>query len=281
MNLSPGPQVIHRVAHHHSAPRLAPAGPPPADRGVSVRTILDVPYAEGGDARHKLDLYLPDRVAFPVVVFAHGGGWVSGDKVFYGHLGHFFAKHGVGAVLVNYRLSPRVRFPAPAQDLARAFAWTAQHVPAYGGDADRLFLCGHSAGGHLASLLATDEGYLRAECLSLEHVRGVIPISGVYVIHWNVVLYGVGALFRGVDKAAASPFRNVKPGCPPFLIAYAEREVWTLAGQAVRFHERLLVNHCRSRLTVAAGENHRSIIDNLVLPSSEFGQDIVRFISGV
>jgi acetyl esterase/lipase len=239
-----------------------------------------VPYTEGGGPRNKLDLYLPDRPIFPVVVFVHGGAWVSGDKAFYSHVGGFFAKHGIGAVVVNYRLSPQVRLPAPVQDVARAFAWTHRHIAAYGGDPDRLFLCGHSAGGHLVSLLATDDRYIRAEHLSLEHVRAVVSISGVYAIHWNVALYRVGAIFRDIGKRAASPFWNVKPGCPQFLIAYAEKEVWTLAGQAVRFHERLLASQGRSRLIRAKGDNHRSIIDNLVLPSSELGRQILEFVGG-
>jgi len=248
--------------------------------GVGIRVILDVPYVESGDPRHKLDLYLPNRSFFPVVVFVHGGAWVSGDKAFYSHLGNFFAKNGIGAVVINYRLSPQVRLPAPVQDVARAFAWTHRHIAAHGGDPDRLFLCGHSAGGHLVSLIATDESYLRAERLSLEHIRAVISISGIYAIHWNVALYRVGAIFRDVGKRAASPFWNVKPGCPQFLISYAEKEVWTLAGQAVRFHKRLLANQGRSRLVKASGDNHRSIIDNLVLPSSELGREILDFVGG-
>jgi acetyl esterase/lipase len=269
----------HSFGRSRYAHRPAPVAAPPASPGVPVRVLLDILYAESGDARNKLDLYLPDRSSFPVVVFAHGGAWVGGDKALHSHVGNFFAKNGIGAAVINYRLAPRVRHPAPVQDLARAFAWTVKHIRAYGGDADRLFLCGHSAGGHLASLLATDEGYLRAENLSLEHVRGVISVSGIYVIHWNVRLYGTGGIFHGVDKAAASPHRNVKPGCPPFLILYAEKEVWTLAGQAVRFHEHLLANRCRSRLGLARGTDHRSVIDNLVLPAAEYGKDVLRFVN--
>src|SRR5207253_4938591 len=136
----------------------------------------------------------------------------------------------------------------------------------------------HSAGGHLVSLLATDDRYLRAESLSQEHIRGVVSISGVYKIHWNVALYRVGAIFRDVGKRAASPYWKVKTGCPQFLIGYAQKEVWTLAGQAVRFHNRLLANQGRSRLMMSEGDNHRSIIDNLVLPSSAFGKEVLRLV---
>jgi acetyl esterase/lipase len=254
---------------------------PHSDRKADVRVLLNLPYAGNEEHRQKLDLYLPDRLSFPVVVFAHGGAWVQGNKAMHGHLGVFLAKHGIGAALVNYRLAPHVRHPGPAQDLARAFAWVHGHIAEHGGDTDRLFLCGHSAGGHLCSLLGTNEAFLATEKLSFEHVRGVISISGVYKIHWNMILAGLSFVFRKVNKTAASPFWHVKPGSPPFLILHAQKDLWTLAGQARAFHKRLLRHHCRSRLVVARGEDHDSIIQNAALPTAEHGKEVLRFIHEV
>jgi acetyl esterase/lipase len=225
-----------------------------------------------------LDLYLPERRSFPVVVFAHGGSWYRGNKAMHGYLGVFLAKHGIGAALVNYRLAPRVRHPGPAQDLARAFAWVHEHIAEYGGDPDRLFLSGHSAGGHLCSLLGTNEDFLAAEKLSFGHVRGVISISGIYKIHWNMAVAGLRFVFHQVNKTAASPFWHVKPGSPPFLIIHGQKDLWTLGGQARAFHKRLLRNHGQSRLVVARGEDHDSIMQHAVLPTAEHSKEILRFI---
>jgi hypothetical protein len=257
--------------------RASAAASPPKG-AVGVRVFLDVPYRSNGADRHKLDLYLPDRRTFPVVVFAHGGAWVGGDKALHGHLGSFLARHGIGAALLNYRLAPQVRHPAPAQDLARAFAWTREHVGAYGGDLDRLYLCGHSAGGHLVALLGTNESFLAAEGLGFEHVRGVIAIAGVYKIHWNVILARLGFVFKNTDKTAASPFWNVKAECPPFLILLPSKELWTLSGQAYQFHRKLLRHDCRSRLMVAPREDHYTIIQTVSLPTAGHGEAIVKFI---
>jgi acetyl esterase/lipase len=89
--------------------------------------------------------------------------------------------------MVNYRLSPAVKHPEHVKDVARAFAWTRKHIKEYGGDPDRIFLCGHSAGGHLVSLLATNPTFLNDEHLKLgdddrNAIRGVISICGVYLI---------------------------------------------------------------------------------------------------
>src|SRR5690554_784518 len=85
-----------------------------------VERIRDIPYRNGDGAdpvKHKLDLYLPRGVkGFPVLFFVHGGAWRSGDKRLYGMLGETFAGMGVGSVIINYRLSPKVRHPEHVKD---------------------------------------------------------------------------------------------------------------------------------------------------------------------
>jgi dipeptidyl aminopeptidase/acylaminoacyl peptidase len=254
------------------------ASPCPPKNAIDVRVSLDVPYCNNAGERHKLDLYLPNRRPFPVVVFAHGGGWVSGDKALHGHLGTFLAKHGIGAALLNYRLAPQESHPAPTQDLARAFAWTHENIGWYGGDPDRLYICGHSAGGHSAALLGTDETFLADVGLGFEHVRGVIAISGVYKINWIITLARLSFVFRNTDWRAASPFWNIKTGCPPFLVLRARKELGTLSSQALQFHQELLRHHCSSRLVEAHGEDHYTIIQNVALSTAGYGEEIVSFI---
>jgi acetyl esterase/lipase len=151
---------------------------------------MDVPYYPGGE-RHTLDVFAPQEAkGAPVVLFVHGGGWVRGDKNFYGlyrGLGRFLAGNGVVTLMTNYRLSPEVRHPEHIKDIARAFAWTRRHAAEYGGDPDRIILAGHSAGGHLVALLATNESFLKDPELKLAAadraaIRGVIGVCGVYQI---------------------------------------------------------------------------------------------------
>lgn len=164
-------------------------GPPPAQlaTGHGVTHLRDVAYYHGSERDptcHTLDLYLPQgRRDFPVLVLVHGGAWHVGDNRCWGlasAVGSFLASQGVGVVMPNYRLSPEAQHPAHAHDVARAVAWARACIADHGGDPTRLYLLGHSAGGHLVSLVAADPTYLAAEGLDSTCLKGVVAVSGVY-----------------------------------------------------------------------------------------------------
>jgi acetyl esterase/lipase len=181
-----------------SIPIWGPAGAPPPG-ALEVEEVLDVAYrddAKASPVRHQLDLFLPrGKKEYPVVVLVHGGVWMMGDNRccgLYSTVGRLLASQGIGAVLPNYRLSPGVRHPEHVRDLARAVAWTRKHIAEHGGNPERLYLLGHSAGAHLVSLLATDESYLTAEGLTSAAIKGVITASGVYRIPHGAMDFTVG-----------------------------------------------------------------------------------------
>jgi acetyl esterase/lipase len=188
-------------------------GPP---QGFEVVRCRDIPYYKGpgaDGARHRLDLFLPkDAPDYPVVVLVHGGAWIVGNNRcsgLYTSVGEFLASQGIAAALPNYRLSPGVKHPEHVRDIARAVVWVHSHIARRGGNPDRLFLVGHSAGGHLVSLLATDETYLRAEGLRTADIKGVISAGGVYDIprgDFELTLGGVTAKALRLDELV--PFRG-------------------------------------------------------------------------
>src|SRR6476660_1041513 len=125
-----------------------------------VEKHKDLAYNTAKDAdsvRHKLDLYVPKGAKdYPVMMFVHGGAWRSGNKDLYGPLGETFAKQGIGVAVINYRLTDSkgtVKHPDHVRDVAKAFAWVKANCGKYGGSKERLFVSGHSAGGHLVALL--------------------------------------------------------------------------------------------------------------------------------
>lgn len=248
-----------------------------------VERIKNLAYRTDADAdpdKHKLDLYLPKGAKnVPVLFFVHGGAWKSGNKEMYIKFGEAFAGEGVGVVVINYRLSPKVQHPAHIEDVASAFAWVHAHIGQYGGRKDRIFVCGHSAGGHLVALLATDEKYLKKENLSFKDIRGVIPISGVHNIHAIVPLFK--SVF-GADREEcrdASPIAHVGKSHPPFLLMYADRDYPTLGRMAEELNDELKKHKCDSKCVCIDHRTHISIILTPMTEADELRRDVLDFIA--
>jgi acetyl esterase/lipase len=131
------------------------------------------------DSQHKLqlDVYSPEKVETlrPVFVFIHGGRWNSGKKSQYKFLGRRMASKGVVTVVPDYRLSPRTKYRGATSDVAMALKWTKEHITEYGGDDNRIYIAGHSAGGHLAALVSVDNFYF--DSLNISN-----PVNGTILI---------------------------------------------------------------------------------------------------
>jgi acetyl esterase/lipase len=226
-----------------------------------VEKVTNLAYYDGADAdpvRHRLDVYYPKgQKDYPVLFFVHGGAWRFGNKDMYAALGNTFAKNGVGVVITNYRLSPKVQHPGHIEDVARAFAWAHKNVGTYGGRSDQLFVCGHSAGGHLVALLATDESYLKAHGLSLKDIKGAIPMSGVYVV--SPLLQEAFGKDTAVHKKA-SPQTHVQGNHPPALIIYADKDYLTIDTMSEQFCKKLKDNKCQAATLKVADRTHITII---------------------
>jgi acetyl esterase/lipase len=139
--------------------------------------------AYGPDAQHRLDVYLPLGSAAtprPLVVFWHGGRWKFGDKADYRFVAAALTQLGCIAILPNYRHYPQVKMPGFMSDAAQAVLWACARAGELGGDNTRVFLMGHSAGAHMAALLALDASYFAAAGTGAPGIAGVIGLSGAY-----------------------------------------------------------------------------------------------------
>jgi dipeptidyl aminopeptidase/acylaminoacyl peptidase len=232
-----------------------------------VKVVKDIAYRDDKDAdpvKHRLDLYLPkDHKNFPVLFFVHGGTWKSGDKKIYGPLGELFARNGIGVVITNYRLSPKVKHPAHIEDVTSAFAWTCANIKKHGGRANEVFVSGHSAGGHLVALLATDESHLKSCKLDFSNIKGVLALSGVYTILPKVFPSQFGNDSDVCRKA--SPLTHVKGKHAPFLIAYADNDYPTLGDLAEQMGKALLKAKCDASVLKMTGRDHISILVKMAL----------------
>ncbi len=220
----------------------------PAPDGI--RVLADVPYKQGTawteyeQQRCKLDVYLPkDAKAFATLVWFHGGGLKKGDKdgrkddsdsVKTATIARSLATTGIAVVSANYRLSPKVKFPAYVEDAAAAVAWTRAHIAAHGGDATKLFVGGHSAGGYLALMLGMDAQYLSAAGVKVSDLAGFIPVSGQVVTHYTV-REERGEAKYAITADEAAPVHFAREKSPPFLVLYAENDMAARAEENAYF----------------------------------------------
>ena len=198
------------------------------------RQVLDIPY--GADYWQKIDLYLPpDATArgLPTLLFMHGGYWTHGYKDWLGFMAPALVSLPALFISVGYRLSPAVQHPAALEDCLAALTWAYAHVAEYGGDPQRLFVGGHSAGGHLAALLALQPGLLTASGLPEDVINACFPVSGVYDLDDDLPADRLQAfLAPGASRADASPLHYVSGNRTPFLLAVGAQDFPVLYAQA-------------------------------------------------
>lgn len=145
----------------------------------SLQTAKDIAY--GNEEGQLLDVYTrPDTASKGVIIFVHGGYWDTGSKNDYPFLADSFTELGYTTVVAGYRLVPTVTFPAYVEDIALAVKWTVENIAQYGGNSDKIFLMGHSAGAHIAALVAFDERYLQRLELPSTTLKGFIGLAGPY-----------------------------------------------------------------------------------------------------
>jgi acetyl esterase/lipase len=201
----------------------------PAAAVAQVRVVADVDYVpstEYANEKDRLDIYIPAQATkAPVIVSIHGGGLRAGDKSEHGFVGQRFASAGNVTVVVNHRLSPTVMHPAHVEDIAMAVAWVKRNIANHGGDPDRVFVIGHSAGAYLAALLALDQRYLAPHGLTPRDIRGFVPVSGFFYVDRPGVAPDRPKDVWGTDASvwkAASPASFVGSRVPPMLLLYAD-----------------------------------------------------------
>jgi acetyl esterase/lipase len=244
----------------------------PGFASAQVRVVADVDFVaaeEYQDKKDRLDIYVPEPASrAPVIVSFYGGGLRDGDKSRHVKVGQRFAAAGYVTVIANYRLSPGVTHPAHVQDAAAAVAWVKKNIAAHGGDPDKVFVLGHSAGTYLAALLATDPRYLSAHGLTPADVRGYVPVSAFFYVDRPGVAPDRPKDTWGTDAAvwkSASPGTHVAAGAPPLLLLYADGDDEWRRNQQGEFATALRAKGNRDvEVKMIAGRTHNSIWNEMM-----------------
>lgn len=194
-----------------------------AQKSISSDEVItsNIQYKNGKDTyikeRCKLDIcYDKRKKNSPVVVWYHGGGLTSGQK----EIPELLKKQGFVVVSVNYRLLPKVKTDECLDDCAAALAWVFQNISQYGGDAKKIFVSGHSAGGYITTMLGLDKTWLSRYGVDANNIAGLIPFSGQMISHFAYrKMNGIDNLQPTIDKYA--PLYHVRKDAAPLVLITA------------------------------------------------------------
>jgi len=257
-----------------------------------LQTLLDQVYtAEPQDqALQSLDLYWKEGTEKkPVILYIHGGGWVFGDKNEVLQKPDFFTDNDFAFVSMNYRLRWDYTLYDQLEDVVSAIGWIRDHSESHGLDSRRIILMGHGAGGHLASLIATDPGYLATANLKTTDIKAVVTID-TFSFDIPRVMTELGnflqrrqheLIFGDSDKIwqASSPITHLKSGrkVPLFVLIYPVENVETsLQTQAFA---RDLVKLGNTAIMIPGPEGAGSTLDaNLGKPNDPATRAMMTFL---
>jgi acetyl esterase/lipase len=215
---------------------------------------LDVRY--GKPERDRLDLFVAAPGA-PLLVFIHGGYWQMRAKENFRFLAQGPLAHGINVAFVGYTLAPEARLDRIVAEVRASIAWLATHAKDHGADAERLYVSGWSAGGHLTAMM-----------LSAPGVRGGLAISGIFDLEPIRLSYLNDKL--SLDEAEArrnSPLLHLGDGACPLLIAYGADELPELQRQSEEFATARSRAGLPGRVVRVPGRHHFSILEELARPT--------------
>jgi acetyl esterase/lipase len=228
----------------------------------------------GQQKRQKLDVYYPEVTGAnaPVIVFFYGGSWRRGDRERYRFVGQALSSQGYLTVIPDYRLYPEVQFPAFVEDGAASVAWIKQNIPQ---SENGIVLIGHSAGAHLAALLALDGRYLRDKGVMQNSIIGMIGMAGPYAFEPEQYRR-FRPIFATAEPAELSqPVSHVRGDAPPLLLLHGTDDRIVLPLHSQLLQERINSEDGRVERFELEGVNHFEIVLALSEPFAHLAPNLL------
>lgn len=235
----------------------------------SVFATLSVGFSHVRETRHvaygkapkqRMDLYFPaGRSPQATIAFVHGGSWRTGDKDEYRFVGRALAQRGFAVAVIGYRLYPEVHFPGFVHDVAQACIYLQQNNARLGWPALPLWLCGHSAGAHIAMLVAMEPAFSAAFGASMSPVAGVIGMSGAYSFRPErdrLLLPVFGQRGHAQWHVPMCPIECVGKHQPPLLLIHGSKDATVSVKVAQRMYDKARAEGQSVRFERLEGQGH-------------------------
>lgn len=224
----------------------------------------------GPAPRERLDFFPAKRPQAPVLAFIHGGYWQTNDKEPSSFLVEGPRAHGFAVALLEYTLAPEADIDRIVAEVDRALAWLFAHAEDVGGDPKRIYLAGHSAGGHLTAMM-----------LGRHALAGAMPISGLFDLEPIRLNYLNEKLGLDPDSARRnSPLLNLPAHAPDVLVTVGAAELPELVRQSAEYAEALKARGLRAEYVPLAGHDHFTILDELARPEGRLCAALARMAQG-
>ncbi len=237
--------------------------------------------AYGTHQRQFLDIYQPTNLpsnltshaehGLPVVIFIHGGSWQHGEKEGHGFIGRSLAQAGYLTVVIDYRLAPKNIYPDFINDSVSAIAWVYQHIAEYGGDPNKLFVMGHSAGAFNAVVAVDDVRFWRNSHVPTTAIKAVIGLAGPYSFDYRQYQSKI-AFPAHLHPEGVMPDRHVRPDAPPHYLMVAENDKLVGIKNMLKMKRALERAKVPVETVVIPKVNHISMIVAMAKPTRWLGK---------
>jgi arylformamidase len=200
---------------------------------LAAQSMIDVPY--GPSEAEKLDIFKASTPNAPIQIFFHGGAWKGGRKSDVSFPAEAFVAQGATFIAVNYERVPKVTLDEQVRQARAAVAWAYRHARDFGGDPDRIFVSGHSSGGHVCGMVVVTD-WAREFGLPADVVKGGAPISGMFDL--APVKLSWRNSYVALDDAAVarlSPIRQIPERPMPLVVGYGTEELLEFQRQSREF----------------------------------------------
>jgi arylformamidase len=238
---------------------------------------LNVAY--GSHPLETLDIFFSAQSNAPLLVFIHGGYWQGLDKNQFSHIADGFVPVGVATAVVNYGLAPDVNMDEIVRHNHNALAWIWRHGHKFGYDPNRIYVCGHSAGGHLAALLAETDWVSFDQALPPQLIQGICAVSGIFDLEPIRLSYLNDVL--GMDAAVSkrnSPLCKLPDKPVPLILAVGDLETDEFHRQTRIFAESWRSKGFPVDIIHMAGLQHYSVVNEIARAKSPLNRAILEQI---